>query len=558
MSHFGIDFGTTNSVVARFAGGELEVLSIDQPPAEWSNLGFEHVMPSVVAIGDGREPVFGWQARRLPRNLPAVKRLLKSAEKTDMGGETFEVEEIATMLFRQLATASPGTLIDEAVVTVPANSRGVARHRTKVCAGMAGIRVPALINEPTAAAMAASLHSTINETLMVVDWGGGTLDVTVLRNVDGVFIEEASDGVGKLGGLDFDDVIGELAQPDTTKRRSWNDAELALFKLAVERAKIRLSTDEATEVQLPSGEVRRITREEFEQACRRLIDGVRTPVERCLSDLKGAAINRLVLVGGTCNIPAVRRLVSDIVGLEPAAGVNPMTAVAEGAAIAAAILADDLDSNDFFVATEHALGLIALNPATMRDEFSVIIPRNHKLPAKRTEVYTPVNDYQDAVELRVIEGDPDAPLDHEDNVIYAELETHLPGRTMEEGSFDVMFEYDVDGILHITITDAKTQQILREEPISFGAAADPRRRVEIAKRVERTFDSGSLPSSDDAIARLSDEAAAVVKDARGKVLPYIDEDEQKELEALITDTIESGDAEPLRQALQRRWPYLLG
>ena len=557
MAAHGIDFGTTNSVVASFDGGDIEVLPIDEPPVAWQGRGFELVLPSVVALTEDRAPVFGWDAKRRRNAVHAVKRLLRDSEVMHLGDDAFEVEEIATMIFRHLASASPGTSINKAVVTVPANSRGVARHRTKVCAGMAGVQVPALINEPTAAAMAASFQSSHDGTLMVVDWGGGTLDVTVLRTVEGVFIEEAADGIGKLGGLDFDAALRRhLEESNPQAMRAATPAARSEYFLDVERAKVDLSTRETATVQMPDGSVQQIGRDEFDRIVRPLIDRVRDPVSRCIEDLRGQPIDRLVLVGGTCNIPAVRDLVADLVGINPMPGVNPMTAIAEGAAIASAILDDQLDSHDFFVSTEHALGTVAIGPSSEAPEFSVIIPRNHKLPAKRSETYIPMSDFQQSVLINIIEGDPTKPLDDPDNVIYEEYEVALPGREIAHAAIGLTLEYDVNGLLHVKVTDETTDDVLQESTVSFGAAADPSSRVRIAKRVSQTFDEGRVETREPQ-STLDPDATRAVGDAQTKVLPFIDDDERAELVEAIDAVIAGGPAQPLRQMLDRRWPYLL-
>ena len=160
-------------------------------------------------------------------------------------------EERAAYLKR--ASASQGVAFDQAVVTIPANSRGLARHRTKLAAGMAGIQVQALINEPTAAAMSYSMRSSHEETLLVVDWGGGTLDVTVLKNVDGVFMEQSSKGIQQLGGLDFDTALSRLVLDTVSDSSTWSASDRAGLRLDIEKAKIELSTAEQVSIPLPGG-----------------------------------------------------------------------------------------------------------------------------------------------------------------------------------------------------------------------------------------------------------------------------------------------------------------
>jgi molecular chaperone DnaK (HSP70) len=566
MSAVGIDFGTTNSVVSVYGSGGAEVLPVDAPPADWAELGFDRVLPSVFAMGANAEPLFGWRAKTRPTaKLEAVKRLFKQDEIAQVGDQTFYVEEVAALLFAHLkrAAADAGVDVSHAVVTIPANSRGLARFRTKVCAGMAGIEVPVLINEPTAAAMAYGISATENQTLMVIDWGGGTLDVTILETVDGTFMEQASKGINKLGGMDFDSRLAKAIIDTIPNAADWSEEERGTFKLAVERAKILLSSQEETNLMLPGGEHRRVTRRMFEEAVRPLIERVREPIERCLADLRETPsdIDAVILVGGTSKIPAVKNFIADLLGSEPVSGVDPMTAVAEGAAVAAAVLSGALATNDFLVSTEHALGTVVLDPDRMELRFDPLIPRNHKLPAKRTETYHPVRDDQDSVAVRVIEGDPTVPIDHEDNVILKEWNVAIPepGPAMDK-AFDMTYDYDADGILHVTVVDGSGNVLLQDD-VSFGVTRDKRQLVKIAESVESSMNSGSLAASE-AQSRVEDpEAHLLVQRARTKVIPFLD-DEQAEVLRQLVAAVERADASSVaaaRKALEdelRKYSYL--
>lgn len=566
MSAVGIDFGTTNSVVSVFSSGRVEVLPLDTPPADWAELGFDRVLPSVFAIGPDAEPLFGWRAKTQPAGrLEAVKRLFKQDEIAQVGDQTFYVEEVAALLFAHLkrAAAQAGIDVSRAVVTIPANSRGLARFRTKVCAGMAGIEVPVLINEPTAAAMAYGISAAENQTLMVIDWGGGTLDVTILETVDGTFMEQASKGINKLGGMDFDSRLAKAITDTIANADDWSEEERGAFKIAVERAKILLSSQEETHLILPRGEHRRVTRRMFEDAVRPLIERVREPIEQCLADLRQAPsdIDAIILVGGTSKIPAVRNFIADLMGSEPAAGVDPMTAVAEGAAVAAAVLSGDLTTKDFLVSTEHALGTVVLDTDRMQLRFDPLIPRNHKLPAKRTETYSPVRDDQESVRVCVIEGDPTMPVDHEDNVILKEWVVAIPdpGPAMEK-KFDMTYDYDASGILHVTVVDGAGNVLLQDD-VSFGVTRDKRQLVKIAERVERSIDSGNLTASETA-SRVDDpEVHLLIQRARTKVIPFLDDEEAEALRQLVA-AVEGADASALpaaRKALEdelRKYSYL--
>ncbi|HEY3239154.1 MAG TPA: Hsp70 family protein, partial [Acidimicrobiia bacterium] len=390
MTTVGIDFGTTNCVLAQYGAGTVEVIALDEAPAEWEALGLHRVLPSVVAVGPDGRPCFGWRAKQQHHDrIDAVKRLFSRHELVELGGEEVLVEELGALLFSHLrrAALAQGVDFSRAVVTVPANSRGLARYRTKLCAGLAGIEVPALINEPTAAAMAFGLRATDDQTILVVDWGGGTLDVTVLGLVDGVFLEHASKGIQRLGGIDFDRRLYEQVATDAGGDIEWDEFERSRLRLELERAKIHLSNHAEVSFALPGGRRGALTRDQLDRWVAPLVHRALDPVQRCLTDLgmSSRSLDHLLLVGGTCMMPVVREFVSDMVGHEPAAGVAPLTAVAEGAAVAAAILAGEHDS-DFFVSTEHALGTVCVNTRGER-MFSTLIPRNHKLPARGRDAF---------------------------------------------------------------------------------------------------------------------------------------------------------------------------
>lgn len=552
MTSLGIDFGTTNSVVAVRTSSGTEAIRIDEPPMDWANLNFDLVMPTVMAVDDSDQMLFGWAAKLYSgEKLEAVKRLFKEEESAPLGGRTISVEEAATLFFSRLKSNAAAAGIDasSAVVTIPANSRGQARFRTKLCAGMAGLDVGALINEPTAAAMAFSAQNPDCDRLMVVDWGGGTLDVTILESADGVFIEQASKGIQALGGLDFDTRLGQLVLRRAGGGEAWSVGEKAQFRLAVERAKILLSSQEFTVVQLPDGRTVEVSRQEFANECMTLVERVRQPIEQCFSDLGGAVnLDAVVLVGGTCNIPAIRDFISEVTGTPADEGVNPMTAVAEGAAIAAAILSGEASDNAFFVATEHALGTYALDE-TRANAFSTIIPRNRALPASATETYFPVSDEQSSVLVEVVEGDPQFPPGHPDNVVLKSWTVEMdPSLTIADKAFDITYDYDVDGILHVAIRDRRTGRTLLQDDVSFGVSGDRKKLVAIAKRVDATVNqgasydpvsaAGSTTGAPSASSSLSPDELSLVQKARTRVVPFLDEEDAGEVREIL-ERIES-------------------
>ncbi|MGY2126961.1 Hsp70 family protein [Blastococcus sp. SYSU DS0617] len=549
---FGIDFGTTNSVLAVTSGGDVDTVSLDSPPQEWAELGFDKVLPTVIADSGGAL-AFGWRAKRSSSKLEAVKRLFASEDEVRIGNRTLQVEEAAGVFFRAIKerATEAGLTLDQAVVTIPANSRGVARFRTKVSAGLSGIEVLALINEPTAAAMAYGRRIGDGERVLVFDWGGGTLDVTILRSVGGVFMEEASKGIQRLGGIDIDSAFAAAMRAKVPAGSSLDPFDL-------ERAKVLLSTRESVVVPLAGGGTLEVTRGELEDAIRPLIVRTAAPINTCLADIGGASIHHLVLVGGSSKIPVVQRYVREMLRLDPMTGVDPMTAVAEGAALAAGILNGEIDDFDFFVGTEHALGTVVHREG--KPHFSTLIPRNTKLPASATDSFSPVFDEQESVLIKVIEGDPDKAFDHEDNVVLKEWDVALPDkRPVADAGFSIAFEYDVDGILNVRAADLKTSTVFLDQQLAFGAAVDKKSLVEIRRRIDSTATvgheegpgEGSVPAP--RTGGLSLESRASVRKAKEKIYPFVDDDVQQELDELIDRLLAAPAAEEAaaRDALDR-------
>lgn len=559
MTAFGIDFGTTNSVLACTTAHGLETVALDQPPVDWAELGFDRVLPTVLADDRGTLE-FGWKAKRNPNKLAAVKRLFKTDDDVQIGSHHLRVEEAAAVFFRQIKerAAASGLYLDRAVVTIPANSRGAARFRTKVSAGLSGIEVLALVNEPTAAAMAYARTIRDGQRVLVFDWGGGTLDVTVLQNVDGAFVEETSKGIQQLGGIDLDEAFER-----SLRSRLPVGSRIDPFDL--ELAKVKLSTQEAMNLPLVGGGVLEVTRGDLEDAIRPLIHRTREPVDKCLAELRGARIDHLVMVGGSAKIPYAQRFIREILRLEPMAAVDPMTAIAEGAALAAGILTGEIEDNDFFVGTEHALGVVVHNQGPDKPEFGVLIPRNTKLPAQATDGYVPTHAEQQQVRVQIIEGDPDQPFLHDDNVILKDWEIKLePTEDKQDNAFTVTFQYDVDGILHVIAVNQKTGRVMLDEELTFGAAGTKQDLIAMRRRIDglRTDAAAPAVATPAAGRQLAPESVAAITRARDKILPYLDGATQATMQGLIDALVASDpDGEPdARRALEiavREHSYLL-
>ena len=545
MTALGIDFGTTNSVVAVQNSTGVEVLAIDQAPVGWAPYGFDNVFPSVMARDENSRICFGWEAKlKSSGRFDAVKRMFATQLDfaVDDAGDALAVEEVATMLFAELRsrTILNGVAAEQAVITVPANSKGRARHRTKLCAGMAGLEVLALINEPTAAAMSYAQRHPESRQLLVFDWGGGTLDVTVLQSHDGVFIEQASSGLPRSGGLDFDSRLEKIVRDSIPGLDQLKPAERHALRLEVELAKIRLSTADATSIELPDGKSFRITRSRFEQEIEGLLNESRIPLQRCLNELQigPGSIDALVLVGGTCRIPAVRKFVEDVLKADSDPDINPMTAIAEGAAIAAGILTGQNTSGDFYLCLEHGLGTFTYDGTSTNPTFSTIIRKGTKLPARSTDVFQPLFPTAISVNIQVVEGDPDSPTP--DFTVLKEWDVELKTPYTEDSSreFDLEYHYDVNGILRVKATDQESGTVILDDDVSYGIAKDRRQLKEMSDRVKTAVNDGVV--SEAASVKLNNpEAMRLIQQARVKVIPFLDATETGPLEAAVNELEQS-------------------
>ncbi|MGW2779990.1 Hsp70 family protein [Streptomyces populi] len=478
MTATGIDFGTTNSVVAQWQADDVEVLPLDAHhlDADWRHPGFELLFPSVVGMSSLRRgPLFGWEAKlRSEEAAEACKRLLKSDEYVNVQGRRFAATTVAAGVFTAMKEGARHNLtdIDRAVITVPANATGAARYRTRAAARFAGIEVQALLNEPTAAAISYVHDMREDMQILVFDWGGGTIDVTVLDYEDGFFEERASRGVTELGGLEIDRRLRRLVLDRAPARREWTPAQERQFRLDVERSKILLSSQPSVAIRTPDGREVEIFQGELEEAITDLVDRALAPLEECLRDLHMAPldVDDVLMIGGTSQIPSVRAAVAEALQMEPVPThlCDPMTAVARGASIAAAVLAKET-SGVIQVANSHALGTVVKEAGRRR--FSEIIPRNSPLPWSERKSYTPARDHERKLTVEIWEGDPDKELSDSDNVQLTELTLQYPTpRVREESRFDLEYTYDSDGLLHVKATLEHTGEVVVDEEVkSFGS-----------------------------------------------------------------------------------------
>ncbi|MCC7495613.1 MAG: Hsp70 family protein [Fimbriimonadaceae bacterium] len=506
-SAVGIDFGTTNSVVARLVAEPLRTrLEVVR-----SSFGEDRI-PSAVAVDRGGRWLFGRAAREADalEQVLSVKRLLGSATAVTLGGALRSPEAVATLLFRHLvqeAGAHLGEPLAEAVVTVPANSKGLQRQATKAAAAAAGLRVVNLINEPTAAAMAYGLGGAAagdDRRVLVYDLGGGTFDLTVLRTHHGLFEELASRGLQRCGGDDLDQ---SLAAWLVSRHLPRHQAALAApqpalrLRLAAEAAKIRLTEQEQTRIDvedlLPGVSLHaELDRAALEQLASPLLQRTAEPLRAVLSDarLLPSDLDQVLLVGGSSLMPAVRRFVEQTLGraAEPFERAEPLTCVAQGAAIVAGILQrlPPLADLDYQVCLEHALCMEPVDPLTGQRYLDPIIPRGTKIPCRNTKRFFPVADFSAAVVVGVWEGNQLDQPTHEENVRLGELRVPLdPRRPAEQCPIDVEFSYSEDGLLTASAHDTAAERTYREVVDHPRSLDDPAVAAQLRELQVRVFGS---------------------------------------------------------------------
>jgi len=481
----GIDLGTTNSVVS---------VVVDNEPKVITNAEGNRTTPSVVAFTEKGERLVGQMAKRQavtnPRNtVYSIKRFMGrrhnevSAEekivpyevvggpeelvKVRIRGKDYTPPEISAMVLQYLKKAAEdylGEKVTKAVITVPAYFNDSQRQATKDAGRIAGLDVQRIINEPTAASLAYGLETKKNEKIAVVDFGGGTFDVSILEVGEGVVEVLSTNGDTHLGGDDFDqeliDYIAEEFKKENRIDLRQDQMALQRLKEAAEKAKCELSSSTQTEVNLPfitadqTGPkhlVMTITRAKFEQLIEPYLERFRKPCETALADAKmnPADMDEVILVGGATRTPKIQDLVRTIFKKEPNRSVNPDEVVAVGAAIQGAVLEGEVKDVLLLDVTPLSLGIETLGGVMTR-----LIERNTTIPTTKKEVFSTATDNQTGVEIHVLQGERSMATDN--RTLGRFHLTGVPPAPRGIPQIEVSFDIDANGILHVSARDLGT------------------------------------------------------------------------------------------------------
>jgi molecular chaperone DnaK len=497
----------------------------------------------------------------------AAKRKMGTDFKFTVFGKEYTPQQISAFILQKIkrdAEAFLGETVDRAVITVPAYFNDNQRQATKDAGEIAGLQVVRIINEPTAASLAYGLDKVQKDLkIMVFDLGGGTLDVTIMEMGGGVFQVKSTSGDTQLGGTDMDNALVDYVVQEFKKQSGLdvrNDkAAMMRIREAAEKAKIELSNVVTTEINLPflaydpatgpKNLILSLTRAKAEELLRPIIERCRSPMMQALQDAKitPSGVDKIILIGGPTRMPIVRQFVATVMGKEPERGVDPMEAVALGAAIQGAIISGDVSTDILLVdVTPLTLGVEVLGGLK-----EPLIERNTTIPSKKSKVFTTAADYQTAVTIHVVQGE--RPMASDCVSLGMFNLSGIPPAPRGVPQIEVTFDIDANGILNVTAKDLATS---KEAKITITANTKlSKEEIERLKKESEQFAEADRRKKDEAEVKneadnLIYAAEKLVKqDLKDKIKPEQADKINKSVQEL-RDTITSNNIDNIKAKTQ--------
>jgi molecular chaperone HscC len=455
----GIDLGTTNSLVGVWS---------DQRPILIPNALGQVLTPSVVSLAEDGQVLVGQAARdRLithpGRTASVFKRYMGTDRQIALGNRSYRAEELSALVLQSLkadAEAHLGEKVTQAVITVPAYFNDAQRKATKAAGQLAGLSVEHLLTEPTAAALAYGFTGAGAEsTILVIDLGGGTLDVSILHSFEGIMEVKATAGDIWLGGEDFTEILVAAFKADMGKDIGGTLPFEGLLRSQAEQAKRALGVAEAATLSVPQGGKAlewRISRERYEQMCEPLLAKIRMPLERAIRDSRIApeTLSRIIFAGGASRMPMFRRMISRLFRQLPLSTIDPDEVVGRGACVRAGLIAGGVGLEEH-VLTDVApftlgVGISNKTPAGLIEGlFLPLIERNSTIPTSRSHTLSTLFDNQERILVRIYQGESRFVRD---NAYLGEITAPVPKGAAGREKIDVRFTYDDSGLLEVDVT----------------------------------------------------------------------------------------------------------